>query len=149
MKRTAFIVIILLLAGLAITVYLMYTHEMPDIVVKDPTYTLTAGEILLAFDADETVASRKYIDKIIQLSATVKQVDTSGALTLGENHKPGEIIMAIDPRHKKALAAVVEGAPITVQGVCSSYSKGQAAGDDLLSGLGATIRFSAGGIKAQ
>ncbi|RYE16960.1 MAG: hypothetical protein EOP51_24820 [Sphingobacteriales bacterium] len=147
MKRTALIIIIILLLGLGLTAYLMYTHEMPDQVSKDPDYSLTAKELLTDFETDVTTASRKYIDKIIEFSGVLKSIDTSGSIILGAPEKPGEIIMAIDPRHKKALAGNSTGDVVTVQGICSSYSKDEASPDDLLAGLGATLRFRSGGIK--
>jgi len=147
MKKTALIVIVILLLGLALTAYLMYTHEMPDQVSKTPDYTLTAKELLTDFEADVAKASTKYIDKIIQFSGVLKTIDTSGSIIVGAPEKPGEIIMAIDPRHKKALAGNITGTVVTVQGLCSSYTKDEASPDDLLAGLGATLRFRSGGIK--
>ena len=147
MKRTALIIIALLLAGLAVTIYLMYTHEMPDRVAVDPDYSLTARELLLAFEKDQAAANLQYIDKIIQVAGTVTQVDTAGALILGDHPGSGEIIMAVDPRYKHTLLAVSNGSMVTVQGVCSGYTKSDAASDDLLSDLGVTIRFRSGGVK--
>lgn len=147
MKKTALIVIIILLFGLALTGYLMYTHEMPDQVSKTPDYTLTAKELLADFEKDVVSASGKYIDKIIRFSGILKNIDTSGSIIIAPPDDPGEIIMAIDPRYKKALVANTTGEIVTVQGVCSSYTKDEPSADDLLAGLGATLRFRSGGFK--
>jgi hypothetical protein len=146
-KKTALFVIVFLVLGLALTAYLMYTHENPDQVSKTPDHTVTANELLTEFDKDVVSASAKYIDKIVRFSGTVKTVDTSGSIIIGAPQTPGEIIMAIDPRYKKTLAGHTVAEVVVVQGVCASYTKDEASPDDMLAGLGATLRFRSGGIK--
>jgi hypothetical protein len=147
MKKTALIVIVFLVLGLALTAYLMYTHENPDQVAKTPDHTVTAKQLLTEFDKDVATASSKYINKIVQFSGTLKTMDTSGSIIIGAAETPGEIIMAIDPRYKKSLAGRTVAETVLVQGVCASYTKDEASADDLLAGLGATLRFRSGGIK--
>jgi putative nucleic acid binding protein len=147
MKKTALFVIIFLAAGAGLTGYLMYNHEMPDQVAKEPDYILSAQQLLQEFESNKASASAKYTDKIIQLTGTLKNVDTSGAIVIGIAGKPDEIIMGIDPRYKKKLLEVTKGSVVTVQGVCSNYTTDEASSDDLLASLGATLRFRSGGIK--
>jgi len=147
MKRTALIVIILLTLGLILTAYLMYTHEMPDQVARTPDYTLTAAELLDAFEANIVTASSRYVNKIVQFTGTLKSVDTSGSLTIGAKGRRAEIIMAVDPRYKKFLIGVSSGEVVIVQGVCGSYTPDETSSDDMLASLGATLRFRSGGIK--
>jgi hypothetical protein len=146
-KKTTLIVIVFLLLGLALTAYLMYTHENPDQVSKTPEHITTAKQLLTEFEDDVTTASARYIDKIIQFSGSLKNIDTSGSIIIGTMETPGEIIVAIDPRYKKSLAGRAKDEVVVVQGVCSSYIRDEASPDDLLAGLGATIRFRSGGIK--
>ncbi|MET0300108.1 MAG: hypothetical protein ABW036_10115 [Flavitalea sp.] len=147
MKRTALIVIAVLIAGLGVTIYLMYTHEPADNVSGDPDYTLTSSGLIEAFEKDSSAASLKYINKVIQCKGTVKMLDTSGSLVLIPDDGSGEIIVAIDSRYTPALKQTETGAVITIQGICSGYSRDQASEDDLLSGLGTTIRLRSAGIK--
>ena len=146
-KKTALFIIIFLVLGLALTAYFMYNRENPDQVAKTPDHTVTANDLLTAFETDAASASAKYIDKIIRFSGTIKTVDTSGSVTIGSAENPGEIIVAIDPRYKKTLAGRTTSEAVVIQGICASYSKDEASADDMLSGLGATLRFRAGGIK--
>ena len=146
-KKNTLIVIVFLLLGLALTAYLMYTHENPDQVSKRPQHVTTAKELLHEFEEDVATASARYIDKIIQFSGSLKNIDTSGSVIIGAKETPGEIIVAIDPRYKKSLDGRVKDEVVVVQGVCSSYIRDEPSPDDLLAGLGATIRFRSGGIK--
>ncbi|HTE23327.1 OB-fold protein [Flavitalea sp.] len=146
-KKTSLIVIVFLLLGLALTAYLMYTHENPDQVSKTPDHIVTANQLLTEFEKDVATASARYIDKIIQFSGSLKNIDTSGSIIVGAPETQGEIIVAIDPRYKKSLAGRTKDEIVIVQGVCGSYIRDEASPDDLLAGLGATIRFRSGGIK--
>jgi hypothetical protein len=146
-KKATLIVIVFLLLGLALTAYLMYTHENPDQVSKTPEEITTAKQLLTEFEDDVARASARYIDKIVQFSGSLKNIDTSGSIIIGATETPGEIIVAIDPRYKKSLAGRTKDEVVVVQGLCSSYTRDEPSSDDLLAGLGATIRFRSGGIK--
>ena len=147
MRKTAFIITGLLFVGFVVVCYLMYTNETTDQVRKTPEYIMSAKELLTEFEKNDVNASSKYIDKRIQLTGVLKSIDTSGSLILGAAGDPGEIIIAVHPRYKESLTKVSAGSTVIVQGICSSFSQDKPAEDDLLSGLGATIRFRSGGIK--
>ncbi|RYG04632.1 MAG: hypothetical protein EOO02_05705 [Chitinophagaceae bacterium] len=147
MRRTALIIIAVLIAGLGVTIYLMYTHEPADNVSGDPDYTVTSSGLIAAFERDSSAASVKYLNKVIQCRGTVKMLDTSGSLVLTPDDGTGEIIVAIDSRYTPALKQTEQGSVITIQGICSGYSRDEASEDDLLSGLGTTIRLRSAGIK--
>jgi hypothetical protein len=149
MKRTGLYIILLLLLGSGVTAYLMYNHQNADPVDEKPDMIVSARTLLSAFEVDPDAAAKQYVDKRIEVTGTIKSVDTSGALIIGSNDNTSEIIVAIDPRHKSGLADQKPGEIITVQGTCSSYSGNEAKEDDLLSGLGATLRFRSAGIKTH
>ena len=147
MKKTILILTGLIVLIFAVIGYRMYTRESPDEVNKSPEYIISADELLREFQKDNARASLKYIDKRILLTGTLKAIDTSGTLTLGTSGHKDEIIVGIHPRYQSALVKARTGSTVKVQGICSGFSQDSASGEDLLSGLGATIRFRSGGIK--
>jgi hypothetical protein len=147
MKRTFSVVLIFLVAGLAITIYLMYNHEPTDQAAETPDFKVTTKQLVADFQTDSSASRKKYTDKVVELTGTVKSLDTSGSLVITENGGPAEVIVAIDNRYLPQLKQTAPGSEIVIQGLFSNYDAGADAGDDLLSGLGATMRIRAAGIK--
>lgn len=147
MKRNFLIVSLILITGLAITIYLMYTHEPTDQAAAKPDFRLTTSQLLAAFQKDSAASRQKYTDKIVEISGQVKSLDTSGSIILSETGEAAEVIVAIDSRYLPLLKQTAPGSGIVIQGIFSNYSSGETTGDDLLAGLGATVRIRAAGIK--
>jgi hypothetical protein len=147
MKRFLLVVVILILALGGWYAYTRYNEKTPDVVSKKPDLTITAGELLRAFDNDTAAARKLYIDKVIEVTGTVKKVDTTGSVVLGEEGSASEVTVGLDQRHLKDIKKLKTGSVVVVQGVCSGYDKGS--GDDLLASLGTTVELRSAGVKEK
>ena len=147
MKRTIIYIILLVIVIGGIVAYRMFKEETPDIVNKTPEAALDAGTLLAAFDKDTASALRNYLNKIIEVTGNVKSIDTSGAVILGEDGNPSEVVIGLDRRHMKDHEKLKVGSIAVLQGVCSGYSKG--GGDDLLASLGTTVELRSAGVKEK
>jgi hypothetical protein len=145
-RITALIILLLVIAGVIIA-YRLYREQTPDIVNRKPDVSVRASELIAAFDRDTAMASRTYMDKIIEVTGTVKMIDTSGAIVLGEEGTEASVSCGLDRRHMKDYKNVQVGSIAVVQGVCSGYQK--ASGDDLLALLGTTVSLRSSGIKQK
>jgi hypothetical protein len=149
MKRKILIGVVILIVAGGVIAYRMFSKEEPDITQDKPDASVTAKDLIAAFEKDTAAASKMYVDKIIEVTGTVKSVDTSGAVVLGEAGAASEVVVGFDRRHLKDVAQLNTGSLVTLQGICSGYTKSSGDPDDMLASLGATVQFRSGGIKAR
>jgi hypothetical protein len=145
MKRIILIGFVLIIAIGGWFAYKMYQQKTPDVVNQHPDVVISAKELLDAFDKDTAAARKQYIDKIIEVSGIVKKADTS-AIILGEADTESSIVCGIDRRHIDDYKRIKIGSPITVQGNCVGYEKGE---EMLGISLGTTVHLSFAGIKEK
>ena len=141
MKRKIIIGVLILIVVAAIIGYRMYSKQTPDIVQDDADVTVTAKELIAAFEKDTAAASKIYLDKIVEVTGTVKSVDTSGGVVIGEEGTASSVACGIDRRHKESIYSLKVGVTTTIQGKCSGYE-----GEDI-PGLGTTVHLAFAGIK--
>ncbi|MDQ6608777.1 MAG: OB-fold putative lipoprotein [Bacteroidota bacterium] len=149
MKRKIVIGVLILIVVAAIIGYRMYSKQTPDIVQDKPDITVTVKDLIAAFEKDTAAASKLYIDKIIEVTGLIKSVDTSGAVVMGEEGNPSDVVVGLDRRHLNDVVGLKEGSVAVMQGICSGYNKSSGNADDLLAGLGATIQVRSAGLKAK
>jgi hypothetical protein len=145
MKRNIIIIVLLLLVIGGFIGFRMFNEKTPDIVNKKPDAAVNAQSLVAAFDADTASAVKQYLDKIVEVTGTVKRIDTTGSVILGEEGMASEVVIGLDRRHMKDYEKLKIGAPAVMQGVCSGYSKSN--GDDLLASLGTTVELRSAGVK--
>jgi hypothetical protein len=150
MKRTIILVVIglILVAGLIGAYY--YFKPTPDIVQDKPHATVQAKQLIAAFERDTAAARQQYIDKVVEVTGPVKRIDTSGAVVMGDESSPSEVVIGLDRRHMKDHEKLTVGAVAVMQGICSGYSKsGSSDPSDLLAGLGTTVQLRSAGVKSR
>lgn len=107
--------------------------------------TISVKELFTAFEQDTATANKRFIDKIVRVSGTVRSFDSS-AVVLGEEGDASSVVVGLDERNKQSISSLKEGAAATLQGKFSGYSKASADPEDLLSSLGTTINIDYGGV---
>ena len=96
----------------------------PDSVSKiKPDFILNAAELVDAFEADESAANSKYLDKIIQLSGTVTEIsDDQEEITIV--YIKGNLMGNVSCQFSDEVLADQElqvGDQLTVKGKCTGY----------------------------
>lgn len=148
-RKIIFTVIAIVLVAGAVGAYL-YFKQTPDIVQDQPDIKVSASELIAAFESDTATASKKYIDKVVEVSGTVKSIDTAGAVILGEESSPSEVVVGLDRRHLKDHEKLKVGTVAVMQGICSGYNKSSSSDpSDLLASLGATVQLRSAGVKSK
>ena len=113
---------VLAVAGAAIGYYL-YNLKPKDLGNVKPDFTLTATELQSSFEENETSATAKYVNRIIEVSGEVSSVErgenNSVNISLKTNSDFSSVICTfpsgIDPE------SVRTGSQISVRGQCSGY----------------------------
>lgn len=116
--------------------YTEYNRRAPEMADMKAAYTLTAADVLTAFETKPAEAGKTYTDQVLEVSGPVKAVekDEKGFYTivLGEEGSMSAVRCTVDSLYTSLAAACTVGAPATVRGVCVGYSP-----DDM--GLGSDL----------
>ena len=76
-KIALFFVSFIALSAIMAALY-MYNLKHTDMANAKPDFAITASDLLKAFEENETSASKKYINKILEVSGTIASVNSAG-----------------------------------------------------------------------
>lgn len=149
MKRKIIFAVLAVIVVAALVGMYLYTKQTPDIVQDKPDVVVKATDLIAAFQQDTTAARQKYLDKVVEVSGTIKKIDSASSITLGAEGSPSDVVVSLDRRHSKDSEGLKIGAEVVMQGKCTAY-KTSSNGDptDLLSALGTTVQLNFGGVKS-
>lgn len=121
-KKIGLVVGVFFLIGLAIGGY-MYFKPNPSVANMKTDVSLTAGDLLAAFETDEAAANAEYLDQVVALTGTITDVTTNEdgllTLTLDTGNPVSGVIceMEADRDH----GDLAEGQTISLKGLCTGY----------------------------
>jgi len=87
---------------------------------KAPDYTLSAADLMQAYEANEIAADLKYRDKIVLVNGTVKMTGKDITDTIYVAYDVGNLVATVQcffsDRHARRIADVTPGEHIRIQG---------------------------------
>ena len=93
------------------------THA--DLSKVNPDFTLTAADLSSAFENDESAATKKYVDKVVQVTGPVASVEMGSDSTINVSLRDEDALSGVicsfqgravdDVRVKKGEVAVIRG----------------------------------------
>src|SRR5215211_1369879 len=101
MKRKIIFIIVALVLIVGLIGAYFYFKQTPDVVQDKPHAVVQAKDLIAAFEQDTAAARKQYVDKIIEVTGPVKRIDTAGAVVMGEEGSPSEVVIGLDRRHMK------------------------------------------------
>ncbi|MEO6452826.1 MAG: hypothetical protein ABIN97_02075 [Ginsengibacter sp.] len=115
----------LVLLIIALIVYYLYNKPHTGISNIDTDVNITSTDFYKDFQQDETLANKKYLNKVIEVTGKVSDVqNTNGSqiIFLGSGDDMGGISCKLsnDESNKKPMPKV--SATITIKGKCSGYT---------------------------
>ncbi|MFN7118494.1 MAG: OB-fold protein [Saprospiraceae bacterium] len=121
--RKNIIILIALIAvlGLAIGIY-QYNKPHKNMQRATADLTITAPELMAAFNSDENAANAKYLDKVVAVSGKVLAVNTNEGVTvvsLDAADDLGAISCELDRFSKQNRTNFSPGEQLTIKGICS------------------------------
>ncbi len=113
-----------LLAVLLISMYAYWQYNRTTESVENQSVdvSITALDLLKAYQTDETAANVKYLDKVIVVSGKVGVITTANKITsvsFDSGDPMSSIICELDPNAK--ASGVRMGADITIKGKCTGF----------------------------
>ena len=118
---------VLLLAGVAIIWYI-FTEKFIDTAESKPEFTVNALDFIKEFQQNDSLANKKYIEKIITVNGTVSEVelaDTSINIKFADSTSGDYVIFAFQQQHLNEAKTLEEGKQASIKGSCSggTYSE--------------------------
>lgn len=134
-KRIVATVVLLAAVG-GYYAYTEYNRRAPSMPDTPAAFTLSASELLQAFESNLGEAKKKYIDQVLEVKGAVTKVekDDKGYYTivLGEAGAISAVRCVVDSLYRSSAARYTVGTNAAIRGVCVGYSP-----DDM--GLGADV----------
>ncbi len=100
-----------------------YTRGNDDLASATPQVTITAIELMSAYSNDETSANAKYLNKVVRVSGTIKDIkqDSLGSysIDLESGSELGVVSCLLDKRHNDDAKGVQPGSNVSVTGLCT------------------------------
>jgi hypothetical protein len=103
----------------------VYLFRMPhkDIGKAKPDFIITAIDLQKAFEDNETSATAKYVNKILEIEGEVESVKTGEANVFNVTLKSGSDLSSVICTFPAATepAKITVGTKVTVRGECSGF----------------------------
>jgi hypothetical protein len=123
MRRKYLLIAVLVWALLIAMGLYVYNKPHSSAVNAKTDYSLNAADLYKQFQQDEAVASKKYLDKIIEVKGTVVEVQQTGntaSLELREESAMGGINCSFtNLEHNTQMPS--KGSFLTIKGKCSGF----------------------------
>lgn len=108
----------------AIILLSMYFKPHRNMVRSSAAYSMTSNELLAEFESDESVANEKLVDKVVEVSGPVADINTDdGKITIiiGTDNPLSGIICEMDDLSSHNISNFAEGQSVTLKCLCTGY----------------------------
>lgn len=135
MKRK-FLFIILIVTGIAVWyAYTEYNRTGENIKDATPGATVTVPALLAAFEQDSAGTAKKYGDKIIAVSGTIKKIEAEGnpvIVFLGDAAQMSSVQCSMDSTGVETYKSLKAGATTTLKGQVAGFRTDPLFGTDVI-----------------
>ena len=135
MKRTILLVILVIVLVLGFYGYREYFRTNKNLAEVAPEITVSATELIKAFEKDSAAANKQYSGKIVAVQGVVKSVEqepTAATIILGEAGTMSSVRCSMDTANVAKAAAVKEGQALTIKGSLSGFNQDELLGSDVI-----------------
>lgn len=126
-KKITWLIILLVVLGGGWYGYREYTRTNKDLLEVNAHFTRPAGDLIKEYEADDSVATKKYNGKIVEVNGFVKKIDTDDqgyyTIVLGDTASLSSVRCSMDSTHQKDAANIAEGSSATIRGACTGFNK--------------------------
>lgn len=123
MKKLILLILFIALLAAAFYGYKEYQRKTPDTNSLKTDFKLSANELYDAFDSDETSASEKFTEKVLEVNGTIDAIEIEDSVVsiilLADNAMIGGINCQINPNQD--ISNLENGQNITIKGVCQGF----------------------------
>jgi len=127
LKSIILLVIIVVLAFAGGVLY-VFTKKFTDITKEKVNYTITAFDLINEFKNNDSLANKKYAEKIITVTGLVTEVesaDTTVNIKMADTTSGSYAIFAFQQQNLTEAKAIKEGDKVSIKGSCSGGAYSQ------------------------
>ncbi len=114
---------LVLVAGLAVTYWIVATEKFADTSNRKAAYTVNAIDLIKEFLDNDSAANAKYADKIITVNGTVSELESPDSTTVNvkfvDSTSGSYIIFAFQEQHLEEGKNLKTGDMVSIKGSCS------------------------------
>lgn len=134
-KRMIWTFVLIAAVLAAFYVYKEYNRTNSDLSKLKPDIEIFAVDLIKEFEAGDSAANKKYLDKIIELTGNVNKLEKDDAgdytIVIGDTLSMSSVRCLSDTNHRSDAAIVKENSTITIRGVCTGFKKNELLGENL------------------
>ena len=135
MKKIILLVLIVIIAAAGFYAYREYNRTNKDLKNSKAEITTDAASLIAAFEKDSSSANKKYTDKLIAVSGSVKSIDKDGnpvVIALGQSGEMSSVQCSMDSVYANEYKAIKEGDQLTLKGICTGGRTEDLFGTDVI-----------------
>ena len=122
MKRIMVLLLVIIVLAGAWYGYKLYTGKVPSLTEVKADASISATDLIAAFEKDSVSANKQYLGKILEVSGNVKSVEKESAtVSLGAADGNSSVRCSIDSAFVKDIEQLNPGSAITIKGNCTGF----------------------------
>jgi uncharacterized protein (UPF0333 family) len=121
LKRLLIIGVILLIIG-GTAIWYIFTQKFEDTTKQDAAYTVNAMDFIKEFQVSDSLANKKYAEKIITVRGRVSETEAADStinIKMIDTLTDAYIIFAFQQQHLNEAEQLKEGDSVSIKGSCS------------------------------
>jgi len=134
-KKVLIGVLVLIAVGGAVAWYIL-TEKFSDTSAQKADYSVNATDFIKEFEKSDSLANKKYIEKIITVNGTVSEVeaaDTTANIKFVDSTNGSYIIFAFQQQHMAEAKQLKQGDKVSIKGSCSGGTYSEILGTEYIS----------------
>ena len=126
-KKIGLLALILFIVGIAWVLY-VFNEKYSDTTKITPAYTLNALDLIHEFERNDSLANKKYVEKIMVVNGEVSEVegvDSTVNIKMADSTSGSYVIFAFQQQDKGLAEKIKVGEKVSIKGSCSggAFSK--------------------------
>ncbi|MCW3091166.1 MAG: nucleic acid binding OB-fold tRNA/helicase-type [Ferruginibacter sp.] len=133
-KRVLFGIVLFAVLG-AGAIWYIFNEKFSDTSGVNADLTISAMDLIHEFEKNDSLANKKYGEKIIVVNGMVSEVegaDTTVNLKMADTSTGSYIIFAFQPQHREEAKGIKQGQEVSVKGSCSGGAFSQILGTEFI-----------------
>jgi hypothetical protein len=127
LKKIGLLALVLFMVGI-IWVWYVLTEKYSDTSKIVPAYTVTALDLIHEFERNDSLANKKYVEKMMVVNGEVSEVegvDSTVNIKMADSTSGSYVIFAFQPQDKGLAEKIKVGEKVSIKGSCSggAFSK--------------------------
>ena len=126
--KSIILAVIIVAFAFAGGIWYVFTQKFTDTEKEKADYTINAFDLIKEFKNNDSLANKKYAEKIITVTGLVTEVeaaDTTVNIKMADTTSGSYAIFAFQPQNLTEAKAIKEGDKVSIKGSCSGGAYSQ------------------------